>query len=67
MIYSQYLRIESKAGGVFATRLEIIRAARTMLSDYGKSRQARDNRHEWIGEALEYHRQAIYVYSLYSN
>ena len=67
MIYSQYLRIESRAGGIFATRLEIIRAARTMLSDYGKSRQARDNRHEWIGEALEYHRQAIHMHNLYSN
>ena len=66
MIYSQYLRIESRAGGIFATRREIIRAALTMLSDYGKSRQARDNRHEWIGEALEYHRQAIHVYRLYS-
>ena len=67
MIYSQYLRIESKAGGVFATRRDIIRAARTMLSEYGKSRQARDNRHQWIGDALEYHRQAIHVYRLYSN
>lgn len=66
MIYSQYLRIESKAGGVFATRREIIRAARTMLSDYGKSRQARCNRHEWVREALEYHRQAIIVYRRYS-
>ena len=67
MIYSQYLRIESKAGGVFATRCDIIRAARTMLSEYGKSRQARDNRHQWIGDALEYHRQAIHMHSLYSN
>ena len=67
MIYSQYLRIESRAGGAFATRRDIIRAARTMLSAYGKSRQARNNRHEWIGEALEYHRQAIHMHSLYSN
>jgi len=67
VIYSQYLRIESKAGGVFATRRDIIRAARTMLSDYGKARQARCNRHEWIGEALEYHRQAIHMCNLYSN
>ena len=67
MIYSQYLRIESRAGGVFATRRDIIRAARTMLSDYGKSRQARCNRQEWIRDALEYHRQAIHMYNLYSN
>jgi hypothetical protein len=66
MLFSQYCRIETLAGGVKCTRLELIRAARTMLSPYGKSRQARDNRREWLFEALEYHANARNFYNLYA-
>ncbi len=65
MLFSQYCRIETMAGGAKCTRLELIRAARTMLSPYGKSRQARDNRHQWMREALNYHSNARNFYNIY--
>ena len=49
-MYSQYCRIESKAGGVFAPPRRMIKAFRTILSAEGKSRQCRAYRHALIGE-----------------
>ena len=54
MIYSQYLRIETKAGGVKCTDKQFIKACHSLLSDYGKSRKYRKNRHEWIRAGFNY-------------
>ena len=52
MMHSQYLRIESLAGGVYASQREFIRAARSRLSPEGKSRGMREWRHEWLRDGL---------------
>lgn len=54
MHYSQYLIIEKEAGGRNCTDKQFIKACHTMRSAYGKSRQTRDSRHEWIREGLHY-------------
>ena len=63
MQFAQYKRIESKAGGVHCTAKEFVKAAHTCLSLYGKGRQARKNRHEWLrgGFALLNHTQHGYI------
>jgi hypothetical protein len=52
MKHSQFLRIESKAGGVFCTPYQFIKAAFTVLSKQGKTRQMRDSRHAWLRSGL---------------
>ena len=53
MMFAQYCRIESKAGGVSCTRREFIRAARTLLTPKGRTcRRTRDARHAWLREGL---------------
>jgi len=52
MMYSQYLRIETKAGGANCTSKDFIRAAYTVLASEGKTRQVRDLRHAWLREGL---------------
>ena len=52
MMYAQYCRIESRAGGVSCTRREFIRAARTMLEPSGKLRANRAGRHAWLRDGL---------------
>jgi hypothetical protein len=58
MQYSQYLRIESKAGGIFATSKDFVKAAHKVCNPRGKQRQHRELRHAWIRAGLEYHHQA---------
>lgn len=62
MMFGQYCRIESKAGGVWATRRQMIRAARTLLAPRGKSREQRDARHAWLREMLAMHFDAQVEY-----
>ncbi len=52
MLYSQYLRIETIAGGVGATTRQFIRACHTRLGKRGKSRELRDTRHKWIRDGI---------------
>lgn len=52
MQYAQYKRIETKAGGISATNREFIKAAHSVLSKQGKSRNCRINRHEWLRDGL---------------
>jgi hypothetical protein len=59
MSYAQYLRIETKAGGVSATRREFIAAAHSRTSREGKGRNMRELRHRWLREGLAYHQQSI--------
>jgi hypothetical protein len=62
MMYAQYCRIESRAGGCNATPREMIRSARKCLSKYGKARASRDLRHVWLRELLAMHREANIEY-----
>lgn len=54
MPYSQYLRIETKAGGTFCTNKEFIRSARTLLTGQGKSNEQRVARHHWLRAGLSH-------------
>lgn len=58
MLTSQYHRIESRAGGVFASERQLILAFRSMLTGAGKKRQARDVRRAMIFELLEHNDRA---------
>jgi hypothetical protein len=58
MMFSQYLRIEESAGGVNASRFQMLRAFRRSLNDVGKSRQMRDRRHRLAREMLSWHQIA---------
>ena len=62
MMFAQYCRIESRAGGVHASPRAMIRAARTMLTKRGKSREQREARHEWLREMLTMHHDAMVEY-----
>ena len=53
MMQSQYMRVESKAGGVACTNREFIRTAHTVLSKAGKSLAMKKRRHRWLREGLK--------------
>ena len=55
MTYSQYLRILrlAAAGDVGCTDVEFIRAAHTKLYIYGRKREMRITRHEWLRSGLD--------------
>lgn len=63
MMYAQYCRIESAAGGVACTEREFIRACHGVLSPSGKSHERREWRHEWINEGLDYRIKARVEYA----
>jgi hypothetical protein len=52
MLFSQFVRIETLAGGKACSNRAFIRAARTKLSGQGKSFKARAIRHEWLKSGL---------------
>lgn len=53
MMYAQYCRIESRAGGVGATDRQFIRAAlSTLAKPYRYKRTSREVRHGWLREGL---------------
>ena len=62
MMFGQYCRIETKAGGVSASGRDMIRAARTMLAPSGKLRAQREARHQWLREMLVMHDDARQEY-----
>ena len=57
MMFAQYCRIESRAGGVACSEREFIRAALSMIKKrarYGKvAREYRTGRHIWLRQGLE--------------
>lgn len=54
MMYGQYCRIESRAGGVNATHRQFIRAALSCIKKpYRFRRASRNWRHQWLREGLE--------------
>ena len=62
MMYSQYCRVENKAGGVFAPPRRMIKAFRTILSPKGKSNECREYRRALITEMFELQKEAKQVY-----
>lgn len=48
----QYQRVETLSGGSLSSDRQFIRAARTLLSEQGKPRNARSQRHAWLLELL---------------
>ena len=55
MMYAQYCRIESKAGGVFCTPREFVRAALSLIKKRSRfSREFREARHQWLREGLDH-------------
>ena len=58
MIYSQYIRIETLAGGVACSNIQFIRALHTKISTLGKTRENREWRHKLIREGLEIKRNS---------
>ena len=52
MMYAQYLRFESKAGGVRCSNRDFIRVCRKALNKKGRTRGQRKLRHIWIRRGL---------------
>lgn len=59
MIYSQFLRIESSAGGKASSNRDFIKACYKLLNDEAKTRSKRAARHTWLKEGLSYRRASI--------
>lgn len=56
MLYSQYLRIQTKAGGTGASCRQIIKAVHSMLNKEAFKYSHKINRHKIIRQALDHHR-----------
>ena len=54
MMYSQYLRIESSAGGLSTSNRAFIKACYKVLNNEAKTRSKRAARHTWLREGLAY-------------
>jgi len=52
MRYSQYLRVESLAGGVGCSPREFVEAAHSLLAPDAKKHAKRTARHQWLREGL---------------
>ncbi len=52
MLHAQFMRIETKAGGIAASNRAFIKAARTLLSEEGRSAKQRDARKAWLRRGL---------------
>jgi hypothetical protein len=59
MMFAQYCRIETRAGGVSCTEREFIRAALSVIKKHSRySREYRTNRHTWLRRGLKMRLQA---------
>ena len=58
MLYSQYLRVQTRAGGIAASNRELIKAVYSILAPGARSFKHRAARHSIIRQALEYHQAA---------
>lgn len=53
MMFGQYCRIETRAGGVFTSNRQFIRSALAMLRPRSRfNREYRTARHQWLREGL---------------
>jgi len=59
MLYSQYLRIQTNAGGISASNRQIIKAVHSMLTAPALTHYHRTNRHTIINMALQHHKKQI--------
>ena len=59
MLYSQYLRIQTKAGGLGASNRQIVKAVHSMLKPSALTHKSRANRHKIIKMALQHHNKQI--------
>tara|TARA_B100000424_G_C22778898_1_gene418967 strand:+ start:204 stop:473 length:270 start_codon:yes stop_codon:yes gene_type:complete len=57
MPFSQFLRIQTKAGGVNASNKELIKAIRSMLSEKGKAFESKGFRKELFRSAINQQRK----------
>lgn len=55
MGYSQYLRIQTRAGGLAASNRDIIRAVRSMLNPAAFTRDRKARRFKIYRQALDHH------------
>lgn len=62
MMYAQYCRIESAAGGVTITPRAFVRAAHGFITDSGKDRAKRTPRHAWLRRGLTHLANAQVMY-----
>ncbi len=63
MMFGQYCRIESRAGGVGCTEREFIRAALSMINkESRRSRDLRIPRRAWLRDGLKMRLEARGVY-----
>ena len=54
MMYAQYCRIESNAGGCTCTARQFVKAAHSMLlKRYRRSHASRTSRHLWLRDGLK--------------
>jgi len=63
MPFSQFIRIETIAGGTMATNREFIKAAHSRLSKAGKSARSRKWRHAWLRAGLAHKAKAETLHS----
>jgi hypothetical protein len=61
MLYSQYLRIQTKAGGIAASNRDIIRAVRSMLKPAALTSGHKSSRHIIIKQALNHHKNQLKI------
>ncbi len=54
MLFSQYLAIETRAGGAGCTNVEFIRSAHKSLFPAARSRSYRADRHAWLRKGLKF-------------
>lgn len=59
MPHTQYLRIESEAGGLYASTRTFVRACWKRLGVQGKSHAMRELRHNWIRDGLRQRQDQI--------
>ena len=59
MGYSQYLRIQTRAGGLAASNRDIIRAVKSMLHRDAFTRDRKPNRFKIYRQALNHHKNQI--------
>ena len=59
MVYSQYLRIQTIAGGIGASNRQIIKAVRSMLNADALTNSHKLNRHKIYRLALNHHHNQL--------
>jgi len=58
MSFSTYLRVEHRAGGAWASDRAFIRAMRSCLSGFGRSRDGRELRRQFFAAGFEHRADA---------